>query len=496
MKILLVYPSYPNTFWSFKHALKFVFKAATHPPLALITVAALLPAEWEQQLIDLNVAPLVDSDLKGADYVFISAMAIQRESVQKVIERCKKLGVKTVGGGPLFTSEPEAFPDVDYLLLNEAEITLPRFLNDLDQSTPRHIYTTDQWADLAQTPVPRWDLVDFKQYASMCIQYSRGCPFECDFCDITTLYGHQPRTKSKEQVIAELESLYDRGWRGNVFLVDDNLIGNKRKLKEEILPAMEAWMIEHRFPFTFYTQTSINLADDDELLKMMARVGFNMIFIGIETPNEESLAECGKNQNRRRDLVAAVKKIQRYGMEVQGGFIVGFDKDPLSIFEKQIEFIQKSGIVTAMVGILNVMRGTKLYQRLASEDRIIRGGNGNNTDLTLNFIPKMPRESLIDGYKKLVTTIYSPDYFYNRVKEFLKEYHPFPRKAHRGSWRDFAAFFKSVLLIGILGEERKHYWRLLGWSIFTRPRLFPLAVTCAIYGFHFRKVFGEYQLES
>lgn len=493
MRILLVYPSYPNTFWSFKHALKFVFKAATHPPLGLITVAALLPTEWEQRLIDLNVGPVTDSDLKWADYVLISAMAVQKESAQKIIERCKKLGVKTVGGGPLFTSEPETFPDVDYLVLNEAEITLPLFLNDLDNGTPRHIYATEQWADLALTPVPRWDMVDLKQYASMCIQYSRGCPFECDFCDITALYGRIPRTKSKGQLIAELESLYDRGWRGNVFLVDDNLIGNKKKLKEEILPAMEAWMTEHSYPFSFYTQTSINLADDDELLEMMVRIGFNMIFIGIETPNEESLAECGKNQNRRRDLIAAVKKFQHCGLEVQGGFIVGFDKDPLSIFEKQIEFIQKSGIVTAMVGILNVMRGTKLYQRLAQEKRIIRNGNGNNTDLTLNFIPKMPRENLVDGYKKLVTTIYAPDYFYSRVKEFLKEYRPFPRKGLRGNLRDLAAFFKSVLLIGILGEERKHYWKLLGWSIFNRPQLFPLAVTCAIYGFHFRKVFGEYR---
>ncbi len=496
MKVLLIYPRYPDTFWSFKHALKFIYKAATNPPLGLLTVAALLPAEWEQRLLDMNVTPLTDSDLQWADYVFISAMAVQKESVKKVIEHCKKKGVKTVGGGPLFTSEPENFPDIDYLVLNEAELTLPNFLKDLDHNTTRHIYSAEGWADLALTPIPSWDLVDLRKYVSMCIQYSRGCPFECDFCDITALYGRKPRTKSKVQLLDELDSLYLHGWRGNVFIVDDNLIGNQKKLKEEILPAMEEWMVEHRYPFSFYTQTSINLADDDELLEMMVRVGFNMIFIGIETPCEESLTECGKYQNKRRDLVAAVKKIQRYGLQVQGGFIVGFDQDPLSIFEKQIEFIQKSGIVTAMVGILNVMRGTKLYQRLASEDRIIRSGSGNNTDLAINFIPKMPRENLINGYKKLVTTIYSPDYFYSRVREFLKEYRPFPQKTIHLSWRDLAAFFRSIIQIGILGEEWKHYWKLLGWSLFTKPRLFPLAVECAIYGFHFRKIFGEYQLES
>lgn len=496
MKILLAYPSYPDTFWSFKYALKFISKAATNPPLGLLTVAALLPAEWEQRLVDLNVTPLTDADLQWADYVLISAMTVQRESVKRIIERCLRAGVKTIGGGPLFTSEPENFPDLDYLVLDEAELTLPSFLKDLSNNMPRHIYRAEGWPDLALTPIPRWDLVDFDKYVSMCIQYSRGCPFECDFCDITALYGRKPRTKSKAQILAELESLYVHGWRGNVFIVDDNLIGNQKKLKEEILPALEAWMTEHRYPFSFYTQTSINLADDDKLMEMMVRVGFNMIFVGIETPNEESLTECGKYQNKRRDLVAAVKKIQRYGMQVQGGFIVGFDQDPLSIFEKQLDFIQKSGIVTAMVGILNVMRGTKLYQRLASENRIIRNGSGNNTDLALNYIPKMPMENLINGYKKLVTTIYSPEYFYRRVREFLKEYRPaFPKKTPKLSWRDLAAFSKSLIQLGILGEERKHYWKLLGWSLFTKPRVFPLAVECAIYGFHFRKIFGEYQME-
>jgi radical SAM superfamily enzyme YgiQ (UPF0313 family) len=490
MRILLVYPSNPDTFWSFKHALKFIFKEATHPPLGLLTVAAMLPADWEKRLVDLNTDPLHDRDLKWADYVFIGAMAVQKDSVENILERCKKLAVKTVAGGPLFTADPEVWtPLVDHLVLNEAEVTLPLFLADLRNGNPKPVYISPEWADLSRTPIPAWQLIDIGKYVSMSLQYSRGCPFECDFCDITALYGRIPRTKSKAQLLAELEAIYNSGWRGNVFMVDDNFIGNKKKLKEEILPALTGWMAEHRYPFTFYTQTSINLADDEELMQMMVQVGFDNVFIGIETPYEESLTECGKVQNKRRDLVAAVKKIQHFGLQVQGGFIVGFDSDPLSIFERQIEFIQKSGIVTAMVGMLNVMQGTKLYRRLNHEQRILKDGSGNNTDFSLNFIPKMPYETLVNGYKNIVATIYAPEQFYQRVKEFLKEYRPFPKKVIRVSICDIEAFLRSIVVIGILGKERSQYWKLLGWSLLKKPRLFPLAVTYAIYGFHFRKVF-------
>jgi radical SAM superfamily enzyme YgiQ (UPF0313 family) len=492
MKILLVYPSYPDTFWSFKHALKFIFKQATNPPLGLLTVAALLPAEWEKKLVDMNTDVLDDSDLRWADYVFISAMVVQKDSALRVIERCQRLGVPTVAGGPLFTSDPEAWDNVNYLVLNEAEVTLPLFLTDLEKGVPQHIYTSPEWADITDTPIPDWHLINQKKYVSMCLQYSRGCPFECEFCDITSLYGRTPRTKNKQQVLAELDALYAMGWRGSVFMVDDNFIGNKKKLKEDILPTISSWMEEHHYPFTFYTQTSINLADDDELMEMMVNVGFDSVFIGIETPHEDSLTECHKIQNKRRDLVAAVKKIQHFGMQVQGGFIVGFDSDPLTIFEKQIEFIQKSGIVTAMVGMLNVMQGTKLYQRLSREERILKNGSGNNTDFSVNFIPKMPYETLVNGYRKIVATIYAPEEFYQRVKNFLKEYQPLPRKVPRVSWCDIEAFLRSIVIIGILGKERVQYWKLLGWSLLKKPRLFPMAVTCAIYGFHFRKVYEGY----
>lgn len=491
MNILLVYPEYPaDTFWSFKHALKFIYKKAGNPPLGLLTVAALLPVEWEKRLVDLNVTTsLGEKDLLWADYVLISAMTVQRDSVTQIIKRCKNHGVKIVAGGPLFTTNFDDYPQVDHLILNEAEITLPLFLADLQNGTAKHLYRSDAWADISQTPLPLWELLDLNQYASMCLQYSRGCPFNCEFCDITILYGNTPRTKDKNQMLAELDNLYRLGWRGNIFMVDDNFIGNKQKLKQEILPAIDAWMAEYQYPFSFNTQTSINLADDDQLIRQMTDVGFETVFIGIETPHEDSLAECSKFQNKRRDLIAAVKKIQNAGLQVQGGFIVGFDNDPPSIFEKQIDFIQKSGIVTAMVGLLNVLKGTGLYQRLQLESRILKEGSGNNTDFTLNFIPKMPREMLVSGYQKIIKTIYAPEHYYRRIKEFLTEYRPASKKKVRISFLDLGAFLKSIFVIGIIGKERVYYWRLIGWSVLKRPKVFPLAIMYAIYGFHFRKIF-------
>jgi len=492
MKILLVYPEFPDTFWSFKHALKFIFKKATDPPLGLLTVAAMLPEEWEKKLVDMNVKSLKDKDLKWADYVFLSGMSIQKESVKGIIARCKKIGVKTVAGGPLFTAGHEEFEGVDHFVLNEAEITLPPFLEDLKNGSAKHIYSSDQWADLRETPAPLWELINMRKYASMNIQYSRGCPYNCDFCDITLLYGHKPRTKDKDQVIAELESIYSRGWRGSVFFVDDNFIGNRGKLKREILPAMAEWTKQKKHPFSLFTQTSINLSDDDKLMEWMVKAGFNLVFVGIETPHEESLTECNKFHNKNRDLLACVRKMQKSGFQVQGGFIVGFDSDPLSIFERQIKFIQESGIVTAMVGLLNVLRGTKLHDRLEKENRLLKDVTGDNTDCTINFISKMSNDTLIDGYKKIMSTIYSPPYYYERVKKFLREYKPLNKGAFRLDFTHLAAFFRSIVSLGIIGKERFHYWKLFFWSLFRRPRLLPLAVTFTIYGFHFRKTVEKY----
>lgn len=493
MKILLVYPQYPDTFWSFRHALSIISKKAAFPPLGLLTVAAILPDEWEKKLVDMNATNLPDEDIKWADYVFISAMDIQRDSVREVVARCNRFGVKTVAGGPLFTTGYEEFDGIDHFVLKEAEITLPHFLEDLENGCVKHIYTCSERPDISKTPIPAWSLVDMKKYSSMNLQYSRGCPFNCEFCDIIILNGHKPRTKTKEQILRELDALYNRGWRSSVFIVDDNFIGNKRKLKAEILPAMSAWMKERKYPFSFTTEASINLADDEELMRLMVEAGFFRVFIGIETPNEEGLAECNKLQNRNRDLVASVKKIQNHGLEVQGGFIVGFDSDPVSIFRSQINFIQRSGIVTAMVGLLNAPRGTRLYHRLKKENRLVNDMSGDNTDCSINFVPKMHYETLIDGYKHILDTIYSPKQFYERIRIFLKEYKPQKKdKAFKIQIEHIKVFIRSIWLLGIKEKGGRYYWRLFLSTLFRHPRSFPLSIGLAVYGFHFRKVAEKY----
>jgi len=493
LKILLVYPYYPDTFWSFRHALKFISKKAAFPPLGLLTVAAMLPEEWEKKLVDMNVTSLTDEDLKWADYVFVSAMVVQRDSAKDVIARCKQLNAKLVAGGPLFTTGYEEFDGIDHFVLGEAEVTLPLFLEDLDKGCAQHIYTSDERPDIVETPIPLWSLINMKKYASMSVQYSRGCPFDCEFCDIIILNGHKVRTKSKDQVLAELDALYNHGWRGGVFIVDDNFIGNKRKLKSEILPAITEWIDRRNQSFALFTEASINLADDEELMRLMANAGFNRVFVGIETPNEQSLAECNKFANMNRDLVASVKKIQNHGLEVQGGFIVGFDSDPISIFKNQISFIQKSGIVTAMVGLLNAPRGTRLYQRLKNENRLLKGFTGDNTDCSLNFIPKMNTDTLINGYKHILNTIYSPKHYYERVKMFLTEYKPPKRKvAFQFKFHFIEAAIKSVWILGIREKGRRYFWKLLVSSLLKYPRSFPLSMSLAVYGFHFRKIVENY----
>lgn len=491
MKALLIYPEFPDTFWSFRYALQFIHRKASSPPLGLLTIAAMLPEDWEKRLVDLNVEKLLDEALIWADLVFVSAMTVQKESVKEVIARCRMAGVRIVAGGPLFTTEHEAFGDVDHLVLNEAEITLPRFLDDLQKGNAGSLYTTDQWADIRQTPIPLWKLMNAKHYASINIQYSRGCPFNCEFCDITLLCGHAPRTKDKEQVIRELESVYASGFRGQVFFVDDNFIGNKKKLKEEILPAIIDWMAMRKHPFSFNTQASIELSDHKDLMDMMVRAGFDVVFIGIETPHEQSLAECSKHQNKNRDLLASVRTIQKAGLEVQGGFIVGFDSDPVTIFDDQIRFIQASGVATAMVGILIALPRTQLYERLKKEQRLLNETSGDNTDFATNFIPRMDYDQLISGYKKVLSTLYSPRHYYDRARIFLQEYVPPQGKLFHFRFNYIAAFIKSIIVLGVIGKERFHYWRLLFWTLMTRPRLVPQAITLSIYGFHFRKVFEK-----
>jgi radical SAM superfamily enzyme YgiQ (UPF0313 family) len=388
----------------------------------------------------------------------------------------------------LFTSSPEYFDNIDHLVLNEAEITLPQFLKDLKEGKAKHKYTSDEWAEITATPLPLWDIVSMNNYTSMNVQYSRGCPYDCDFCDITVLYGRKPRTKTKKQVIDELDALYYTGWRGPVFFVDDNFIGNKTKLKKEILPEIAEWMVKRKNPFYLNTEASINLADDEELMDLMAQAGFEAVFIGIESPNEESLIECNKTQNRNRDLIASVKNIQNAGLEVQGGFIVGFDNDHPKIFEELTNFIQQSGIVTAMVGLLNAPKGTKLEKRLQSEGRMLKDFTGNNTDFSINFVPQMNSKVLLEGYKNILTTIYSPKYFYERVMSFMKDFVPKKKKVFHVNPNYIIALFRSIFKLGMLGEERYYYWKLFFWTLFRKPQLFSLAILFTIYGFHFRKI--------
>jgi len=494
MKVLLIYPRYPETFWSFKYILRIVGKKAAFPPLGLLTVASLLPKRWEKKLVDMNIEDLKDEDIGWADLVFLSAMIVQKESANQVIDRVKEFDKKIVAGGPLFTTGGKEFTKkVNHLVLGEAEETLPLFLRDLKKGCLKKIYQSKKFPDLRKkSVVPDYSLIDIHKYNSLCIQYSRGCPFNCEFCDIVILNGRVPRYKTKGQIVKELEFLRKLRWKGGIFFVDDNFIGNKQAVKKEVLPAIVKWQKEKRQPFLFITQASINLADDPDLIKQMVKAGFTTVFVGIETPDSESLRECNKIQNQDRDLLAAVKKLQNGGLEVQGGFIVGFDHDTASIFKRQIEFIQKSGIVTAMVGLLSALPRTELYQRLKKTGRLLKETTGSNTSTDLNFIPKMRRQTLIRGYKDILNTIYSPKEYYRRIINFLREFRPPPRRAYlRVRFYHLRAFLASLWLLGIKNKGRRYFWRLILWSLFKKPKVFPQAIGFSIVGIHFRRLYGK-----
>ena len=492
--ILMIYPQHTKTFWGFENVMKILGKKAAYPPLGILTISSMLPGHWSKKLVDLNTDTLSSSDIAWADFVFISAMIVQKESALKVIERVRQSGKPVVAGGPLFTTGAEDFPFIDHLFLGEAENTLKDFIKDVNNNNLKRIYKATGFPDLASVPVPDWSLINPAKYHSMSLQYSRGCPFNCEFCDIVILNGRNPRTKTKEQVIAELDALYKMGWHEGVFFVDDNLIGNKNKLKTEILPAIIEWQKIRKYPFTLNTQVSINLTDDEEMIRLMVDAGFTTVFIGIETPDETSLEECSKFQNRNRDLVSSVKKLQNFGLEVQGGFIVGFDSDTPAIFQKQIEFIQKSGIVTAMVGLLTALPKTRLHKRLEENKRIVRESSANNTIFsTLNFIPRMDKKILFSGYTKILETIYNPKNYYERIKTFLREFKPVKKDVSRKRIQKFElrAFFGSIWLLGIRSRGRGHFWNLLFWVALKYPGLFHQAISSSLAGVHLRTVVSD-----
>lgn len=499
MKILLVYPEYPSTFWGFKPALNFINAKALMPPLGLLTIAPLFEDSHELKLVDMNVTSIKDADILWADYVFISAMITQKQSAKDVIQKCKNLGVKMVAGGPLFSNLSHEFPEVDHFIMNEGEITLKLFLKDLKNGKLKKTYSSDDRPDIDTIPIPKWDLINLSDYAKMPLQFSRGCPFDCEFCNISNLNGKIPRVKSPNQFMEELNSLYDYGWRGAIFIVDDNFISNKTKAKI-LLKKMIDWRREKNYNGTFTTQISLNLADDEELLSLMQNAGFSSVFIGLETPSKTSLEECGKFHNKNRDMVNDIKKIHNYGMEVYGGFIIGFDSDDETIFDAQFKFIQETGIVVAMVGLLTALPGTRLYFRLKDENRLVSESSGDNMDFSINFVPKMGKEFLVSEYKKLLLSLYSVKNYYDRVLNFLKEYRYY--KTGKLNFNNNMVFYflnlflKSVYILGIKDKNRFYFWKVFLTCLLKYPTSLPKVITHAIYFVHFEKTFGNETCEE
>ena len=486
MNVLLVYPRNPDTFWSFQHVLRFVSKKSAFPPLGLLTIAAMLPRAWSLRLTDLNVRPLADADLRWADYVLLSGMIVHKPSAHEIAARCVAHGKPVIAGGPLFTTGYREFPEIPHFVLGEAENVIEDLVRDMERGTVQPVYRSPAWPDVRQVPVPRWDLVRLRDYVAMPVQFSRGCPFNCEFCDIVVMNGRVPRTKQPEQVVRELEALRRRGWSDMVFIVDDNFIGNRKRAKA-LLREMIAWRARTAPKMGFFTEASMNLADDPELCELMARAGFKKVFMGIETPSPEGLRECNKPQNRKRDLAQAVKTVQRAGMEVMGGFIVGFDSDPRDIFRRQFEFIQQSGVVTAMVGLLSALPETALYRRLAREGRILAESCGNNTDAAINFVTRLARDFLVAGYRELMRGLYEPANYYRRIRTFLSAYEP-RGPAARLSGADVLAFVKSLWVLGLRSGGRRHYWSLFWTTLLAQPRKFRAAMELSILGHHFRSV--------
>lgn len=494
-KILLVYPEIPkNTYWSFKYTLRFINKESGLPPLGLITMAALLPDRYELKLIDMNVEPLEQIHVEWADAVFVSAMIIQKESLREVTRLCQKTKTPVVAGGPYPTSSFQEIKGVDHFVLGEAETVLAEFLADFENKTAGKIYRAKQKPDISESVLPRFDLLKMDRYSSMAVQYSRGCPFNCEFCDIWIMYGNKPRLKSAASVLREIDTLYRLGWRDSIFMVDDNFIGNKTRVKKELLPAIINWEKENNFVYKFYTEASINMATDPELMEKMSTAGFDQVFIGIETPSKKALSETGKNQNLKCDLKEAVRTIQEHGIEVTAGFILGFDSDADDIFERQIAFIQETGIPKAMVGILTALPGTKLYQRLEKEDRLtdidISGSNTHN--MGTNIITTMSPETLKEGYKQVLGTLYDAtlkNYFARCDTLLSRLQHTGYRQRHI-RFHEIKALLKSLVIQPFTPYGRE-YLKFISRNLIKRPHLFAEVITHSVMGHHFHMITQE-----
>ncbi len=486
-KVLMVYPEIPATYWSFKHSLKFVGKKAQFPPLGLITVAAMLPENYDVFLVDMNVRNLARKDIDRADIVFVSAMIVQKESLKKVVALCRECGKTVVAGGPYPTSSYEKIAGVDHFILGEAERVLPDFLNDFEAGRAKKVYQDDEKPDITATPLPRFDLLDVKSYYSMMLQFSRGCPFNCEFCDIIEMFGRKPRTKTPDQFLGELEAVYETGFRGSLFIVDDNFIGNKKEVRK-LLTRLIEWQEKRGFPFVFFTEASVNLADEADLMDEMVKAGFDMVFLGIETPVESTLLHAQKSQNTRKKLIESVRAIQNKGIEVSAGFIIGFDTDPADIFDLQIRFIRESGILMSMVGLMMALPGTQLYRRLEREGRLLSESSGNNThDLDMNFVPVMDPEVITRGYRRVLRDVYLPKNYFERCLVTLKQVPWRERPRRTLDWQDIRAFVTSFLTqsLSLYGFR---YLAFL-WKAFMKdPSCFPEAVRMAVREHHFYKI--------
>ena len=488
---LLVYPEQPPTFWGADYALEMSGVKATFPPLGLLSVAAMFPPHYALRVVDMNVSTLRDAELEWADLVFTSTMIPQHVSLCAVIERCNNAGVPVVAGGPHPTTFHEEIAGVDHFVLGEVEEIFAEFLRDLEDGKAEAIHRESRKPDVTRTPVPRFDLVDTKNYAMMCVQFSRGCPFDCEFCDIIKLYGRVPRTKSPEQVVEELDSLYRLGWRGPVFLVDDNFIGNKRDALK-LLPAIAEWQKARGYPFTLTTEASANLALMDAMMDAMIEAGFDTVFVGIETPNPEALLKTKKAQNTSKTqenfLYHAIRKIQQHGMQVQGGFILGLDSDDEGVFDAQIEFIQETGIPVAPIYLLTALKGTDMYERLKSENRLLEAPIGTNA-MPLNFRTELDYGTLIEGYKRVIATLYDPtlEKYFERCLTLFRHLKPVRHLRKPRSKNEIDAAFMGVRR-RLSARQVPAYSTFIGKVSKEYPRMLPDAIYLAAMGYHFEKI--------
>ncbi len=486
MRVLLLYPLFPKSFWSFDKALELIGRKVSLPPLGMITVAAILPQTWEFRLVDRNVRFETEADWAWADLVIISGMIVQKPDMLHLIREAKQRGKLVVAGGPYLTSVPEAAQEagVDFLVLDEGEITLPLLVEALERGeTSGVLRAGGEKPDVTNTPIPRFDLLDLGAYSDMSVQFSRGCPFQCEFCDIIVLYGRKPRTKTPAQLLAELQTLYDLGWRRSVFMVDDNFIGNKRNVKL-LLRELGPWMAAHGYPFRFSTEASVDLAQDQELLDLMLAANFNAVFLGIETPDTDSLALTQKFQNTRNSLVESVQKINRSGLRVMAGFIIGFDGEKAGAGDRIIEFVEATAIPQALVSMLQALPDTALWKRLQKEGRLFAGREEANIHQTtlINFIPTRPLEELAREYVNCFWELFEPKRYLARVHRHFLEMRPAP---HKQKFRmpgliDIRAMLIIFWRQGIKRNTRGQFWRQMFSIIRHNPGVFEhYLINCA-----------------